>query len=256
MDRLRKLILEALNKPTKKSCSCGCNSCGNKAPILNESKQYEYPISIHMRHHLDNKIPLHDTKFSVGSSKYKNFIKEAKLLAKKGIIKLNEEDEKFVNGITREEYDKLQKQYEYVTKLWNDGVQNTRGYFQELEYLESKGWNEDPKLVNFINENSSEKLYKLEGTLITDTNIRPQSEILSDIRSLPGITIVGNQDYEVASPKPGYLYTHTVVKVDPYVYLKDEEFNIGTIEQILQSIKDIKGVVFYKAEPKLINIGI
>lgn len=202
MDKLTKLIHEALGLTPKKSCSCGCNSCGNKAPILNENKQYDYPISIHMRHHIDKKIPLHDTNFTVGTTKYSNFIKEAKLLAKKGIIKLNEEDEKFVN------------------------------------------------------ENSSSKLYKLEGILVTDTNIRPQSEILSDIRSLPGITIVGNKDYNVTTPKAGYLYTHTVVKVDPYVYLKDEEFNIGTIEQILQSIKDVKGVVMYKAEPKLINIGV
>ena len=98
MSKLQKLILEVLNKPIKKSCSCGCNTCGDKAPILNENKQYDYPISIHMRYHLDNKIPLHDTKFIVGSNQYKNFINEAKLLAKKDIIKLKEEDEKFINN--------------------------------------------------------------------------------------------------------------------------------------------------------------
>ena len=50
--------------PMKKKCDCGCDAC-DKAPMLNESKQYIAPISEGMRYHLSNQIQLHENIFNL-----------------------------------------------------------------------------------------------------------------------------------------------------------------------------------------------
>jgi len=90
--RLIEIIKKALTEqPKKKKCNCGCNTC-TVAPSLNESKQYEMPISENMRYHLDNKIQIHDNMFRPGSKSHIELIHEARLLWKKGIIELKETD--------------------------------------------------------------------------------------------------------------------------------------------------------------------
>jgi len=89
MNKLRKLVLEALNPPKKVGCSCGCNTC-NTAPLINESKKYDYAISVNMRYHIDTKTPIHDS--ILPSTDYKALVTEAKILYRKGIIKLQGED--------------------------------------------------------------------------------------------------------------------------------------------------------------------
>ena len=90
--RLIEIIKKALTEqPKKKKCDCGCNTC-TVSPSLNESKQYEMPISENMRYHLDNKIQIHDNMFRPGSKSHIELIHEARLLWKKGIIELKETD--------------------------------------------------------------------------------------------------------------------------------------------------------------------
>ena len=90
--RLIEIIKKVLTEqPKKKKCDCGCNTC-TVSPSLNESKQYEMPISENMRYHLDNKIQIHDNMFRPGSKSHIELIHEARLLWKKGIIELKETD--------------------------------------------------------------------------------------------------------------------------------------------------------------------
>ncbi len=113
------------------------------------------------------------------------------------------------------------------------------------------------EIRNTLRENSATRLYKVEGKLITNTNIKTQTQILSDIRSITGITTIDSNEYTPASAKPGYQYDVLTVKIDPYPYLRaTNEFNESNIQQIIDNIKKIKGVVAFKAEPKLLNIGI
>ena len=77
--------------PMKKKCDCGCNAC-DKAPILNESKQYIAPISEGMRYHLNNQIQLHENIFRPGSKSHIDLIHEARILWKQGIIELQSID--------------------------------------------------------------------------------------------------------------------------------------------------------------------
>jgi len=77
--------------PMKKKCDCGCDAC-DKAPMLNESKQYIAPISEGMRYHLSNQIQLHENIFRPGSKSHVNLIHEARILWKQGVIKLQDKD--------------------------------------------------------------------------------------------------------------------------------------------------------------------
>ena len=103
------------------------------------------------------------------------------------------------------------------------------------------------ELSNILNEESTQ--YNVEGLLQTDTTIRPQKDILSDVRSLPGITIVSTKDYEMqgsevlAFNNPNY-YTILRIKIDPHPYpsgFKDED-----LQGLLEEIRAIKGVRNFK----------
>jgi hypothetical protein len=90
--------------------------------------------------------------------------------------------------------------------------------------------------------------YNLEGLLLTDTTIRPQKDILSDIRSITGVTIVSSRDYnlqkdENAFSNPNY-YSTLRIKLDPHPYptgFQDED-----LQNILNDIRNIKGVKSFK----------
>jgi len=103
------------------------------------------------------------------------------------------------------------------------------------------------ELTNILNEESTQ--YNVEGLLQTDTTVRPQKDILSDVRSLPGITIVSTKDYEMqgsevlAFNNPNY-YTILRIKIDPHPYpsgFKDED-----LQGLLEEIRAIKGVRNFK----------
>jgi len=93
---IKRLIVEALQKPLKESCSCGCGTCSiNDAPVLTESKVKNI-LSEGLQHHIDNKIPLHDTIYRYSSDKHLSLIKEAKKLYSRGVIDLAEGDKQLI----------------------------------------------------------------------------------------------------------------------------------------------------------------
>ena len=51
------------------------------------------------------------------------------------------------------------------------------------------------EIQNVLKEESTQ--YNVEGLLLTNTIDRPQKDILSDIRSLPGVTIVSSKDSKI-----------------------------------------------------------
>jgi hypothetical protein len=113
------------------------------------------------------------------------------------------------------------------------------------------------ELHKIINEGSESKLYKIEGLLVSDNNKKTQSQLLSDIRSITGVTTVDAQEYTPRLPKPGRSYDVLTVKIDPYPYLKNGNFTMETINMIINNISKIKGVIKFKVEnPQMINIGI
>jgi len=81
---MKQLIIEAIKSALLEQ--------PNKAPMLNESKQYNAPISEEMRYHISNKIQIHENIFRPGSKSHIELIHEARILWKQGIIELQAED--------------------------------------------------------------------------------------------------------------------------------------------------------------------
>jgi hypothetical protein len=82
----------------KKDCNCGCGGCKTKSigPILRENKVFSTPLSNDLKFHIDNNIPLNETKHRVGSKKFKKLINEASALYSRFILDLNKKDEKII----------------------------------------------------------------------------------------------------------------------------------------------------------------
>jgi len=86
------LIEEALTTPKvkKEGCSCGCGKC-TKAPILKESKVTSL-ISENLTYHIENKIPLHENEFRIGSDAHLSLIREARKMYSRGVIDVSDTD--------------------------------------------------------------------------------------------------------------------------------------------------------------------
>lgn len=76
-----------------KSCSCGCNSCGNKAPLLTEGMTFQQPISENLLYHIRNEKPLTENTFRYGSTAFINLWKEARTLYSRDILSVGDDDE-------------------------------------------------------------------------------------------------------------------------------------------------------------------
>jgi len=111
--------------------------------------------------------------------------------------------------------------------------------------LESKLRNLIKKEINSIlKEEMTSTIYKLTGKLTTDTAIRNQTEILSDIRSITGVTIVGAKETGIDDPATDNPYYHVIlsVKIDPHPYIGKGGFGKDEIKKIIGDIKKVKGV--------------
>ena len=85
---MKQQLIETIKKALlAKKCDCG-------APMLNESKQYTYPITEAMRYHLDNNIQIHDNIFRPGSEAHVELIAETRVLWEKEIIALQDTDKR------------------------------------------------------------------------------------------------------------------------------------------------------------------
>ena len=100
MERLRKLIKEALSTPLKKdSCNCGCHDCdnvGNAGVVLNESVAPKEILSENLRYHVVNKLPLTENTFRYGSESFLNLWAEARALYLREIIHVNDDDKEIL----------------------------------------------------------------------------------------------------------------------------------------------------------------
>lgn len=102
------------------------------------------------------------------------------------------------------------------------------------------------KLVDLLSEIAFNKIFHLEGILIMDHNKRNQKDVLSDIRALPGITIVRNVEMD-QDPTSRYFRSKLEIKVDPYPYAKQNKFDSdSTMQTIMNNIKNVNGVIGFK----------
>lgn len=105
------------------------------------------------------------------------------------------------------------------------------------------------EIKNILREEVVDRIYHLEGILTTDNNRNLQA-VLSDIRSIPGITTI---DHRATDQITGSKYFRAIVKakVDPYPYSKEGTFGVEDIlKEIEISMRQVKGVISFKRTEK------
>ena len=184
MTRLRSLIKEILSQPKKKDCNCGCNTCGDKAPILTEGK-FKSLISEGLQHHIDKKISLFESVYRIGSEKHLELIREARALWIRGIIEVSDDDKGLLE--THLGHFGLYEGVEVPLDL--PMVNEEKKYFGVFKKGGSIGQGKDEPLHSFVDKEEAkqkakrlrqtltpgEKSYYRMGYIVRPTNVAPES---------------------------------------------------------------------------------
>jgi len=105
------------------------------------------------------------------------------------------------------------------------------------------------ELNKVLNEDYQDK-YKMMGMIVTNVKQRPQKEIFSDIRSLPGITIASSKEpMKYNQQNTEKFQTILTVKVDGYPWIVKGGFDKSKMEDIRKEITKIEGVISYNINP-------
>jgi hypothetical protein len=112
------------------------------------------------------------------------------------------------------------------------------------------------KRHNVISEKyaSASDLYQINGVLVVDTNVAFQRQIMSDIRAIKGVTIIRDQIYEPVGAPPDREYSFIHVKIDPAPF--EGGVNEEVVNQIIKSIKEVKGVVAFRQKGSIEKISV
>jgi len=105
------------------------------------------------------------------------------------------------------------------------------------------------ELSRKLNEEYQDK-YKMVGMIITNIKLRPQKEIFSDIRSLPGITVASAKEpMEYSEQNTEKFQTVLTIKVDGHPWIVKGGFDRSKMDEIRKEILKIKGVLSYNVNP-------
>jgi hypothetical protein len=101
------------------------------------------------------------------------------------------------------------------------------------------------ELNKVLNEEYQDK-YKMVGMLITNIKQRPQKEIFSDIRSLPGVTVASvKEPMEYSEQDTTKFQSILTIKVDGHPWIAKGGFDRTKMEDIRKEILKIEGVLTY-----------
>ena len=105
------------------------------------------------------------------------------------------------------------------------------------------------ELVKILNEEYQDK-FKMTGMLITNITQRPQKEIFSDIRSIPGITVASSKEpMEYSEQNTEKFQTVLTIKVDGHPWITKGGFDRSKMEEIRKAILKVEGVLSYNVNP-------
>lgn len=96
---------------------------------------------------------------------------------------------------------------------------------------------------------TASKQFQILASMITNTKENDQTNILSAMRALPGVTIVNSQAATAGSNSEGQLryQTNVDIKIDTHALEGDVK---EAIKKIIEDIKKIPGVIEFKVSPK------
>lgn len=108
------------------------------------------------------------------------------------------------------------------------------------------------KEITDIKEETVSTIFKLEGILVTDTKGRNQTDILSDIRSISGVTIVGSKEIrsDQSTIDNSSYFSYLTVKIDPHPFIGKGGFGKEEIKLIYNEIKRVTGVKSFRLKKK------
>ena len=105
------------------------------------------------------------------------------------------------------------------------------------------------ELRKTLNEEYQDK-YKMVGMLITNIKKRPQKEIFSDIRSIPGITVASSKEpMEYNEQNTEKFQTILTIKVDGHPWIAKGGFDKSKMDEIRKEILKVEGVLSYGVNP-------
>ena len=97
-----------------------------------------------------------------------------------------------------------------------------------------------------LEKKSSSTIYKFKGILSVDPKKRNKEEVLSDIRSLTGVTIVSTKPAEGDNVSPTTYESILSIKIDPHPYMGKGGFSKEKVNDIIDDIRKIEGVEYFK----------
>jgi hypothetical protein len=105
------------------------------------------------------------------------------------------------------------------------------------------------ELSKKLNEEYQDK-FKMVGMLITNIDLRPQKEIYSDIRSIPGITVISSKEpLEFNQQDQSKFQAIMTVKVDGHPWITKGGFSREKMFEIRKEILKVKGVLSFNVNP-------
>lgn len=228
MKSIKQIIEETLSVYKDKNVEDKCSSCGKKIKIyrafeLNESK--------------DNYI-IED--LGIGTM---DDIKMANLLKIKpyeDLLKQISKDFGTRSDIYHDlmmafwgEDDSIPVDVSKIEKiLWDYDI------YDEYSYFIGKG-------IKLNEKRGDSTVYVISGILVSNTKQRNLEEILSDIRSVNGITIVKTSGEKKVGT--GLYQTNITIKVDPFPFIrKGNKFNEEDVKSMSSEIRKIDGVRIFR----------
>ena len=92
--------------------------------------------------------------------------------------------------------------------------------------------------------------FKMIGMLITNIDLRPQKEIYSDIRSIPGITVISSKEpLEFNQQNQARFQAIMTVKVDGHPWIAKGGFDRSKMQEIRKEILKVEGVLSFNVNP-------
>jgi hypothetical protein len=105
------------------------------------------------------------------------------------------------------------------------------------------------ELKRTLNEDYQDK-YKMVGMIITNIKKRPQKEIFSDIRSIPGITVASSKEpMEYSEQDTEKFQTIMTIKVDGHPWIAKGGFDKSKMNEIRKEILKVEGVLSFNVNP-------
>ena len=106
-------------------------------------------------------------------------------------------------------------------------------------------------LLKILNEIGFEKIYFVRGLIITNPQERGLGNIVSDIRSLLGVTTVRVEEIPNENSRENGYKSILNIKIDPYPFIKSDQFTnaqseetVAFVREQIQKIEGVKSIRF------------